>query len=229
MHTWRPVLLVALGLTLHLTAAAAPRVSPLVAPAVLAAPVPSTVAVTGVRLNEILAGPARDWDGSGTFSSRDDEWIEIANAGAAVADLAGFFVTDGDSIPRYAFSGTLAPFAIRLVTGKMSYDWEKLNGQPAFGLSLGNAGDSVILWQVTGADTVMVDTYTFKSHEAAADRSVGRATSSGLWVLFDGLNPYTGTLLPAGNACAPTPGAGNACTASPAHPSTWGALKAAYR
>lgn len=229
MHTWRPVLLAALGLTLHLTAAAAPRRSPPVGPATLAAPTPAAVAVTGVRLNEILAGPARDWDGSGAFSSRDDEWIEIANAGATVADLAGFFVTDGDSIPRYAFSGTLGPLGTRLVTGKMSYDWEKLAGQPAFGLSLGNTGDSVILWQVTGADTVLVDTYTFKSHEAAADRSAGRAPDSGQWVLYDGLNPYTGTLTPSGNACAPTPGAVNTCTASPAHPATWGALKAAYR
>ena len=217
MFTWRPILLAALGLTLHLTASAATR---------CVAPVAT---VAGVRLNEILAGPARDWDGSGAFSSRDDEWIEIANSGAGTADLTGFFVTDGDSIPRYAFAGTLGAGGVRLVTGKMSYDWEKANAQPAYGLSLGNSGDSVILWRVTGADTVLVDSYTFKSHEAAADRSVGRAQESGLWQLFDGLNPYTGTLLPAGNSCAPTPGAANVCTSAPARTSTWGALKAAYR
>ena len=223
MQTWRPALLAALGLTLHLTASADPR------RAASIEPIAPATAVTGVRLNEILAGPARDWDGSGVFSSRDDEWIEIANAGTAVADLAGFFVSDGDSIPRYAFSGTLGPLATRLVTGKMSYDWEKLNAQPAFGLSLGNTGDSVILWQVTGADTVLVDTYTYKSHEAAADRSIGRVPDTGQWVLYDGLNPYTGTLLPAGNGCSPTPGAANACKASPAHPVSWGGIKAAYR
>ena len=27
---------------------------------------------TPLRINEIMAGPARDWDGNGTFSSRDD-------------------------------------------------------------------------------------------------------------------------------------------------------------
>src|SRR6476661_1012473 len=53
-------------------------------------------------LNEILAGPARDWDGSGTFSSRDDEWVELVNTGATPLDLGGFLITDGDSIPRYA-------------------------------------------------------------------------------------------------------------------------------
>ncbi len=188
------------------------------------------VALGDVRLNEILAGPARDWDGSGTFSSRDDEWIEIANGGTAAADLAGFFVTDGDSIPRYAFSGTLAPGEVRLVTGKMSYDWERANGQPAYGLSLGNSGDAVILWQVLGPDTVAVDAYTYKSHEAASDRSVGRSLEAGgEWQLFDALNPYTGTLLPAGNHCAPTPALPNACSSVPTRGSTWGALKATYR
>ena len=217
MHPWRPVLLAALGLTLHLTASAAPRCV-----------VPAT-AVTGVVLNEILAGPARDWDGSGAFSSRDDEWIEILNAGPAQANLTGWLVTDGDKVPRYALSGTLGAGATFLVTGKMSYDWEKANAQPAYGLSLGNSGDSVILWQVLGADTLQVDSYTYKSHEAAADRSVGRAVDTGQWQLFDGLDTYTGTLTPAGNGCVPTPGGPNLCSSSPVHPVTWGALKAAYR
>lgn len=187
--------------------------------------VPPVAHAQGVRLNEVLAGPARDWDGSGAFSSRDDEWIEIANASAAVADLSGFFVTDGDSIPRYAFSGTLAPGAVLLVTGKASYDWERATGHPAFGLSLGNSGDAVLLWQVVGPDTVLVDAYAYKSHEAAADRASGRATDTGEWRLFDALNPYTGTLLPQGTLCAPTPGAPNACTSTPARATTWGRVK----
>ncbi len=184
---------------------------------------------TGVRLNEILAGPARDWDGSGAFSSRDDEWIEIANAGPATADLAGFFVTDGDSLPRYAFTGSLEPGGVRLVTGKMSYDWERANAQPAYGLSLGNTGDSVLLWQIVGSDTTLVDSYTYRTHEAASDRATGRSTETGEWQLFDSLNPYTGTLTPAGNHCPPSPGAPNACALTPARTSTWGRLKTLYR
>lgn len=190
---------------------------------------PPPARAQGVRINEILAGPARDWDGSGAFSSRDDEWIEIANAGAGVADLSGWFVTDGDSIPRFAFSGTLAPGAVLLVTGKASYDWERANAQPAFGLSLGNSGDAVLLWQVSGPDTVLVDAYAYKSHEAAADRASGRDPATGEWRLFDALNPYTGTLLPQGNLCAPTPGAPNACASTPAQASSWGRVKALFR
>ena len=196
---------------------------------VLAVTALAGVATGAVRLNEILAGPARDWDGSGAFSSRDDEWIEIVNTGGAVVDLNGWFVTDADSVRRYAFSGSLAPGEIRLVTGKMSYDWERATGFSAVGLSLGNSGDAVLLWQRTGADSVIVDAYTYRSHEAAADRAVGRDVATGEWQLFDSLNPYTGTLTPQGNHCAPSPAAANVCGGTPARPSTWGRLKTLRR
>lgn len=182
-----------------------------------------------VRLNEILAGPARDWDGSGVFSSRDDEWIEILNTGATLVDLTGFFLTDADSVRRYSFAGVLAPGEARLVTGKQAYDWERATGFSAVGLSLGNSGDSVLLWQAQGGDSVLVDSYTYRSHEAAADRATGRDPASGEWQLFDALNPYTGTLLPAGNHCAPTPALGNLCTSTPVSRTTWGGLKTAPR
>jgi hypothetical protein len=191
------------------------------------APPPARAAT--LQLNEVLAGPARDWDGSGALSTRDDEWVELRNASAAPIDLAGFILTDRDSIPRFALSGTLGPGARRTVFGKESYDWEKANGQPAFGLSLGNSGDAVILWQIVGADTVVVDAYTYRSHEAAADRSVGRMNDDGPWSLFDGLNPYTGTTLPAGSGCNPSPAAANDCAATAARRGTWGALKMIYR
>lgn len=186
-------------------------------------------AASPVRLNEFLAGPARDWDNSGVFSSRDDEWVEILNTGTAPVDLAGFFLTDADSVRRYAFAGVLAPGEARLVTGKMAFDWEHATGFSAVGLSLGNAGDRVVLWQHSGADSAIVDAYAYRSHEAAADRSVGRDLASGEWQLFDALNPYTGTLLPAGNHCAPTPALRNDCNSTPARPTTWGRLKTQYR
>jgi len=181
-------------------------------------------------VNEIMAGPARDWDGSGTFSSRDDEWIELVNTGVGPLDLTGYFVTDGDTIPRYALSGVLAGGGRLFVTGGMSHTWEVANGFPAFGLSLANTGDSVLLWKVTGPDTTLVDGYTFKSHEAAADRATGRSPDgSGTWEIFDSLNPYTGATLPHGNGCAPTPNAPNSCTLTPTHSSTWGKMKTLYR
>lgn len=186
-------------------------------------------AANEVRLSEILAAPGRDWDGSGAFSSRDDEWIEIVNAGAATADLSSYFVTDGDSIPRYGFSGTLAPGATFLVTGALSVAWERATAHPVFGLSLGNTGDKVLLWQVTGSDTLLVDAYTYKTHESATDRAIGRTPDGSEWKLEDALNPYTGTVLPSGTGCPPTPGVSNSCGTTPARRTTWGGVKALYR
>jgi len=197
----------------------------------------SFVAATGNRahaaplvINEILAGPARDWDGSGAFSSRDDEWVELMNTTGVPLALDGYYITDGDSIPRYALTGTLAAGGHLVVTGKAAYDWERAVGQPAFGLSLGNTGDSVILWQIVGPDTVVADRYTYRNHEAAADRSTGRAPDGGPdWVVYDNLNPYTGATPPAGTNCPPTPGAANGCDVTPARRTTWGEVKSIYR
>jgi len=186
-------------------------------------------AAPDVRISEFMAGPARDWDGSGTFSSRDDEWIEIVNGGAATADLTPYFITDGDSIPRFGMSGTLAPGAVVLVTGGESVTWERATGHPVFGLSLGNTGDKVLLWKVTGTDTTLVDGYTYKTNEAASDRAVGRTADGSDWKLEDALNPYTGTTPPLGTGCAPTPGTPNDCGAVPTLRETWGRLKSSYR
>jgi hypothetical protein len=183
----------------------------------------------GLLLNEFLAGPARDWDGSGALSTRDDEWVEVVNGGASALDLGGFFLTDGDTIPRYGFAGTLGPGERRLVFGTDAVTWERANGFPVFGLSLGNTGDRVMLWQASGGDTTLIDSYTYLSHEAAADRAVGRGTDGGAWMLFDGLDPYTGSTPPLGSGCPPSPGAPNACGATPTLKASWGKIKAAYR
>jgi hypothetical protein len=180
-------------------------------------------------LNEFIAGPARDWNGDGVFSTRDDEWVEIFNSGAETLDLSSYLLTDGDRLPRYAFSGTLGAGARRVVFGKDSYDWEKAQGYPAYGLSLSNSGDTVMLWQIAGAETLLVDSYVYKSHEAAADRAVGRLPDGGSWALLDGLNPYVGTTPPPGTGCSPTPGLADVCDNTPVTPSTWGKLKALYR
>lgn len=186
-------------------------------------------AAAPLQINELLAGPARDWDGNGAVSTRDDEWVEIRNVSTAPVDLAGYIVTDGDSLPRFALSGIIGSGEYRVVFGRESYDWERANGFPAFGLSLANSGDAVILWQVQGADTIVVDAYTYRSHEAAADRAVGRLDDDGPWALFDGLNPYTGTAEPHGTGCNPSLSQANICAVSPARRSTWGGLKLLYK
>ena len=186
-------------------------------------------AVPDVRLSEILAAPAQDWDHSGVFSSRDDEWIELVNGGTTPADLTPFFVTDGDTVPRFRFSGTLAPGAVLLVTGAMAVDWERATAHPVFGLSLGNTGDTVMLWKISGTDTSLVESYTYKAHEAAADRATGRTPDGSTWKLEDQLNPYAGSTLPTGTGCPPTPGAPNSCGVTPTQRSSWGHVKALYR
>lgn len=194
------------------------------------APPAAAIASSPVRLNEFLAGPARDWDGDGVLSTRDDEWIEIVNTGSTTVDLSSYYFTDGDSIPRFAFSGTLDPGGRRLVFGSESYAWEKATAHPAFGLSLGNTGDQVILWQVTGAESVVVDRYAYLAHEAAADRAVGRIPDgTGEWTLLDALNHYTGTLSPPATGCSPSPGWANTCSATETRRVSWGGLKQMYR
>lgn len=211
------------------------RIAPLYLCLLLALPahIPASAtpacAQSPLRLNEIMAGPARDWDGNGTFSSRDDEWVELVNTGVTPLELAGFLITDRDSIPRMALTGTLAAGGHLLVTGGQAYAWEQANGQPAFGLSLANGGDAVLLWQIAGAETLLVDGYDYKSHEAAADRAVGRSPDAGgAWVIFDSLNPYTGATPPAGNGCLPTPGNPNECVSTPVMRMPWGRLKTVY-
>ena len=195
----------------------------------LVASVPLPAAAPGFVLNEFLAGPARDWDGNGVLSTRDDEWVEVHNGGAATLDLSCFLLTDSERVPRFAFSGTLEPGGRVLVFGSDAYAWEKAAAYPAYGLSLANTGDTVMLWQVVEAETLLVDSYAYGSHEAAADRAVGRRVDGGEWALFDGLDPYTGTTPPLGTGCLPSPGVTNLCGDTPALAPTWGRIKTIYR
>jgi hypothetical protein len=179
--------------------------------------------------SEILAGPARDWSGDGVFDARDDEWLEVGNYGPAPVDLAPYRVSDADSTIRYAFSGSLAPGGVLVVTGAQALAWQRSVGRTATGLSLNNAGDTVILFRLGAADTTAVDVKTYNSIEGAADRSTGRLGATGaVWALFDALNKYTGGGQPPSTGCPPTPALENACP-TPVSSTTWGKIKQAYR
>jgi hypothetical protein len=181
-----------------------------------------------VALNEMLADPARDWDGDLTVNAADDEWVEIVNTGAVPADLSELRLGDLDRVWAYGFSGTLPVEGKLVVYGSTSKDWQTANGHSAFGLRLSNTGDTVVLWHVTATDTTLLDQFTFVDHEAEDDRSSGRRPDGGAaWELFDALNPYTGGTPPAGNGCAPSPGLANNC-ATPVDPATWGRIKARH-
>ncbi|HSQ58833.1 MAG TPA: lamin tail domain-containing protein [Acidobacteriota bacterium] len=180
----------------------------------------------GLVLNEILAGPARDWDGDGLFDSRGDEWLEVRNAGAAAVDLAAYRVADADSTIRVGLTGLLMPGDVALVTGTFAVAWQRALGRPVTGLSLNNAGDTVFLFRVTEADTIVADQKTYNSIEGATDRATGRFGDG--WALFDALNKYTGSGEPKGTGCPPTPAGANGCT-TPVSQTSWGWIKDAYR
>ncbi len=198
-------------------------------PAVVPGDGAMAAALDDLRLSEILAGPARDWDGDGVFDSRGDEWLELENYGTAPVDLSAYRVSDADSTIRFAFSGSLAPGAVALVNGRQAEDWQRSVGRTVSGLSLNNAGDTVILFRVGATDTTVVDRKTYNSIEGASDRSAGRFGAGGnVWTLFDGLNKYTGSGQPQGTGCPPTPGIENGYP-TPVSSTTWGKIKARFR
>lgn len=180
-----------------------------------------------LRIDEILAGPARDWDGDGVYDSRSDEWLEVINNGLAPLDLAPYRIADADSTIRYELSGTLLPGEVRLVTGSMAVAQQRSLGRTATGLSLNNSGDTVLLFRVSVSDTTLADSKRYGSIEAASDRSTGWLSDPAIWSLFDGLNKYSGAGDPQGTGCNPTPGTRNGCTI-PATETTWGNIKRLY-
>jgi hypothetical protein len=184
-----------------------------------------------VVINEFLADPARDWDGDGVYNYRDDEWIEISNVGSAAEDLDAYLIADGEENPlwRYGFSGLLEPGGVLVVYGSDSRAWEESNGFPIYGLSLNNGGDSIGLYRVSGADTILVDAFQYGDRAAEDDRSVGRdARAFGVWFIFDALNPCPDSCDPPGCGCIPTPGAANDCITG-AGSESWGLIKNRYR
>jgi hypothetical protein len=191
--------------------------------------IPFSYARAQVLINEILADPASDWDGDGVLGSKDDEWVEVLNAGPSSVDLSGYRLGDlsGGYSWRYGFSGALQPGAVVVVYGSDSEVWQTENGFPVAGLSLNNTGDTVLLYRIEGTDTLVVDSYAYVSHEVVDDRSTGRMSDdTAEWRVFDALNPYSGTKPPLGTGCAPSPGVVNACDPHvPIEATTWGAIK----
>jgi hypothetical protein len=228
LRTWQAVLwLLAAAIALSLVARVVPSAH--FVPFARAHPEGGFAAPPGgaLQVSEILAGPARDWDGDGVFDSRKDEWLEVVNTGAAPLDLAPYRVSDADSTIRYEFSGILQPGAVMLVTGSMAEAQQRALGRTATGLSLNNGGDVVILFRVENGDTVGVGGRHYNTIEGALDRSTGWIDDPAAWVLFDKLNPYTGSGEPKGTGCAPTPGIRNGCP-TPASETTWGKIKQLY-
>lgn len=187
----------------------------------------------GICVNEIMADPASDWDGDGEYDYRDDEWVELYNAGPGHVDLHEFALSDDGGLWTYGFEEgqDLVVGEAIVIYGSQSLEWQVQNGHPSYGFRMSNDGDTVILWQVAGSDTLLVDTHTFNTYEADDDRSTGRNPDGiGDWEIFDALNPYSGSTPPLGNGLPPTPGLPNVGDPPVAvDRSSWGQVKSLFR
>jgi hypothetical protein len=191
----------------------------------------ANASVAQIRLNEILGDPATDWNGDGNVDSRLDEWVEIVNVGSSAVDLSSYRISDASAATdfRFGLSGMINPGETKVYYGSDVVAWQAANGVSQLGLSLNNNGDTVFLYLFNGTDAAVEDTRTYATAEVLDDRSTGRMPhGSGAWVIFDGLNPYTGTQPPTPTGCAPSPGGTPQCP-TPTHSSTWGQIKALYR
>ncbi len=187
--------------------------------------------VAQIRLNEMLGDPATDWNGDGTVDPKLDEWVEVINTGSSPVDLSNYRISDASAGTdyRFALSGTLAAGEVRVYFGSDVVAWQAANGVGQFGLSLNNGGDTITLYDVSGTDPQVADAHTYASAEVADDRSTGRVPNgTGDWVIFDGLNPYTGAQPPVPTGCMPSPGSAVSCPTA-TQSSTWGNIKALYR
>jgi hypothetical protein len=182
-------------------------------------------AAAQILINEICADPASDWDGSGAYSFRDDEWVEIVNAGASTVVIDGYRLAGADTSWRYEFAGELGPGEVAVVYGSESYAWEDANGEDRYGLRLGNTTGEIWLWRLSAPDTVRLDGYVYADHEAEDDRSTGRLPDGGPeWRLFDALNLYGGEDPPFGTGCSPSPGERTTCPTA-VERTTWSRIK----
>jgi len=186
-----------------------------------------------IIINEVLADPATDWDGNGSVNYKDDEWFEVLNVSANVVDLATYWVRDATGVdPHMQLHGLIAPGAVAVFYGSDAVAWQSANGHSTTGLSLNNGGDVVQLLRTVPGSTALELMYSvhYEAHMAVDDRSNGWNIDRNDWQLFDAMLPYTGALLPAGNGCAPTPGAANECgTSVPNEATSFGTLKSLFR
>lgn len=126
-------------------------------------PVPSI----SVCINEFLADPASDWDGSGVADSAD-EWIELYNPGDSVIDLYGWNVSDPSK--SYSLSGlSVEPKGFLLIYKKDS------------GISLNNGGDSIYLKNELDETVDSFDYYSSRDDVSMGRRPDGSSTWTSLF------------------------------------------------
>lgn len=139
------------------------------------------LAGANVMINEMLANPAKDWNGNGDISGMDDEFIELYNSGNQSVDISGYVLKDT------VFRSTPGEYALPegSVIGPKEF---LLIFVSTSGVFQGNDGDAIKLYDPSGN---LVDE---KEYDATTeDISLARIPDGGEW----------------GNSTAPTPGKSN--------------------
>ncbi|MCA9516872.1 MAG: lamin tail domain-containing protein [Myxococcales bacterium] len=147
-------------------------------------------ATQAVVVNEVLADPPAgaegDANGDGRADAAEDEFVELVNASPSAVALDGWTLSDGARV-RFTFptGTTLGAGKAAVVFGGGRADGLAGTGALGFvadaGLSLANAGDSVVLRNARG---VVVDRMVYGA-EGGRDRSLVRATDGAVgagWV-----------------------------------------------
>ncbi len=139
-----------------------------------------------VLINEMLANPAKDWNGNGAISGMDDEFLELYNSGNQSVDLSGYILKDT------VYRSTPGEYA--LADGTVIGPGEFLTiFVSESGVFQGNDGDAIKLYDAKGN---LVDEKEYSL--AVADVSFARIPDGGQW----------------NNSTAPTPGRPNQQSAS---------------
>ncbi|MEZ4269189.1 MAG: lamin tail domain-containing protein [Myxococcota bacterium] len=110
---------------------------------------------TIVLLNEVMPAPKSDYNGDGTTSGVNDEYVEIINHSAVAVDLSGWSLSDAVGVRHVFPKGTLlSPGGALLVFGggkpKLVAGTTIVQTASTGALALNNTGDRVRLGDVDG-------------------------------------------------------------------------------
>lgn len=117
--------------------------------------------VESLYINEILAdNESVNTDSSGKF----DDWIELYNAGSDTIDLAGLYLTDDFTKPLKWKIPIVDSISFNILPDEHKIIWcdnDPEEGQDHVGFSLSKIGEMIGITQITGNDTVFIDSVSF--------------------------------------------------------------------
>jgi hypothetical protein len=128
--------------------------------------------IDSLYINEILAyNESINTDTTGKY----DDWIELYNASNDTINLAGLYLTDDFTKPTKWKIPVVDSISFNILPNEYKIIWcdsEPHEGQDHVGFSLSKIGEQVGLMQITGNDTVFIDSVSFS--EQLPNVSYGR-------------------------------------------------------